>query len=881
MKRIGNKSDSINAMSLSASLSGVLPYSKNPEDFPICQVLYTPTQRIMIFPASTANNMTVKQLIEQISSEVGVNTDLDLFIQFPNGMHLLLDENDNPFTFTESLFFLPFNHGDKKKNLHSHYLKASPKKLQILSSIYIPIIDQNSNFLYRMPIRSTPSTFNMNKIINLLLKVHKCSPDFISVYTIRGQKLNSEKIKKITIKHILKGTIYVSLFTNDQIMTKIQKRMNVLNELKSTELNFYNTIEGFVSNVSPVLKKTNIITNKELEDFINSVNYISGLQQKIVSDLKEMKLDYMTLIGQWFKEYAPFLKGYNQYLTFYKTYLPRITKAMNSKEYKQIFESFSNTTFSNSLRFDSVLIIPVQHSPRYVLLLREVLKETPVDHPDYIDLINTFDLVDETIQKLNSEVTLLQKRNELVDLESRFVSNADLIRPNRSFIGSFKAQYNGGNYLLLLFSDEIWIAVVSNDKKLSKQSVLSYEDTNAIKYANKSILLRSLSGLTHRHFLLESGEMQDNFISSFRNASINFLSLKRDQIKMRYEQIQQSKQIQLADHSIACLNNTFYVFGGRDVEGKAHNEFYRFSIENPNFERMPIKGNFPIPSPRYMTAFCAIETGVFLYGGTTDEKESFSDFWFYSFKFERWQELSKKSDPENDPPPPGFGLELFYTKSNTKGEILVLTGGKDEFGVYLYILRQKVWKYIQTKNGIDILSLYGHSAIPIQQKPGCCLIIGGKNSDGNYNNFTFFLSNDGESIYPVVFSRINPVNRFQHKCVGLNNIVFCIGGDGEETTPFALLINRSMFTIPQIEGEKCKSVRGFALATDGKDLYLHGGFDKKGKILSNLMKIVVVDADSVNNDSMNLGGKLFDHDKAAISMLSNPKSIVDDMWMNV
>ena len=877
MKRILNKSDSITVMSLSASLSGVLPYSKNPEDFSICQVLYTPTQRIMIFPASSASNMTAKQLIEQVSSEAGVDTNLDLMIQFPNNFLLVLDEDDNPFSISESLFFLPFNPDDRKK-LHTHYLKVSPKKLQIRSSLYIPVIDQNSNLLYMMPIQSTPSTFSMGKIIELILNVHKCSPDSISVYTRRGQKLSSETIKRVTIRHILKGTIYMSLFTTGQISTQIQKRVNVLNELKSTELTFSHTIDGFVDNVSPILKKTNILTSSELENFKNAVNYISGLQKKIVFDLKEMRLDYMTLIGRWFKEFAPYLKGYNQYLTFYKTFLPKITKAMNSKEYSNIFESFLDSSFSNSLRFDSVLIIPVQHSPRYVLLLREVLKETPNCHPDYEDLINTFDLVDETIQKLNSEVTLLQKRHELINLESRFTSTVDLIKPNRSFIGSFKAQYNQSNFLFLLFSDELWICAVSKGQKLTKQSVLTYEDTNATKYANKSVLLHSLSGMIDRKFLLESGEMQDQFISNFRKASINFLSQKRNQIKMHYQLIEQNKKISLADHCCACLNGIFYIFGGRDNEGKARNDFYRFSIENPTFEKMPIKGNSPSPSPRFMAAFCVIDTGVFLYGGTDDEKNCFSDFWFYSFKYERWQEMSKKNDPENDPPPPGFGLELFYTKSKQKGDILVLTGGRDEFGIYVYALRQKVWKFVEVKNGIDLLSLYGHSAVPLNGRNGCCIIIGGKNSDGNYNNFTFFLSNDGESVFPIVLSRISPINRFQHRCVCIKNVIFCLGGDSDESIPFALRLKYSRFTVPKIEGEKCQAVRGFALMTDGNDIYLHGGFDKKGNVISNLMKIAVVDNEINENDNLNLG-ESFEHDKLAMSVLIDPKSVNDDVWI--
>ena len=233
--------------------------------------------------------------------------------------------------------------------------------------------------------------------------------------------MTGDMVKMITHRQILNRSIYISITLNNCIQNQIQKRVNVLNELKSTEINFFKTISGFIENVTPVFKKTNILTTKELNDFITAVQYITGLQEKIVSDLKNMRINFMTMIGAWFQEYAPFLKGYNQYLSLYKSYLPRITEAMKLKENKSIFKAFSNSEYANNLRFDSVLIIPVQHSPRYVLLLREIIKVTPESHPDYEDLVNTFDLVDETIQKLNNEVTILQKKQELVNFESLLI----------------------------------------------------------------------------------------------------------------------------------------------------------------------------------------------------------------------------------------------------------------------------------------------------------------------------------------------------------------------------------------------------------------------------------------------------------------------------
>ena len=327
------------------------------------------------------------------------------------------------------------------------------------------------------------------------------------------------------------------------------------------------------------------------------------------------------------------------------------------------------------------------------------------------------------------------------------------------------------------------------------------------------------------------------------------------------------------------LNGTFYVFGGRDEEGRATNGLYKFTADNPRFEEMPVNKDCSKPSPRFMCAFCAIDTGLFVFGGTDDEKSSFSDFWFYSFKFERWQQLLNDEENESCNPPGGYGIEMKYAKMKGKSDSLILCGGKDEFGIYVYKLKTKVWHKIELKSGVNIQSLYGHTMIPVTQKGDNFLIIGGKNSEGEYNRFPLYLTNECQTIYPVNLTRINPINRFMHRCVVIDKTAYIIGGDSDEKAPFALHINLSMFAVPVAEGEKKHAVSRFALATDGKDIYMHGGFDKKGNLMSDVTKICVFNPEAENDKNLNFVDNLseisFERDQLAYQVMTNPKSISD------
>jgi hypothetical protein len=57
---------------------------------------------------------------------------------------------------------------------------------------------------------------------------------------------------------------------------------------------------------------------------------------------------------------------------------------------------------------DSLLIAPVQRIPRYILLLRDLIKSTAVDHPDYKNLCASLALMQEVADHSNNIKYLFQ-----------------------------------------------------------------------------------------------------------------------------------------------------------------------------------------------------------------------------------------------------------------------------------------------------------------------------------------------------------------------------------------------------------------------------------------------------------------------------------------
>jgi hypothetical protein len=65
----------------------------------------------------------------------------------------------------------------------------------------------------------------------------------------------------------------------------------------------------------------------------------------------------------------------------------------------------------------SYLITPVQRVPRYVLLLTDLLRNTPESHPDFNKLSEALEMVKAVGQSINTGVASFQAKGKLVSIQ--------------------------------------------------------------------------------------------------------------------------------------------------------------------------------------------------------------------------------------------------------------------------------------------------------------------------------------------------------------------------------------------------------------------------------------------------------------------------------
>ncbi|GBM79756.1 Rho guanine nucleotide exchange factor 17 [Araneus ventricosus] len=155
------------------------------------------------------------------------------------------------------------------------------------------------------------------------------------------------------------------------------------------------------------------------------------------------------------------------------------------------------------LTLDALLIMPVQRIPRYELLIKELLKHTPMDHPDYKLLLQAQKEVHELAVKINKvEREALQQEQRLQKLrevEHLIEGIVDLTQGDRSFIRHDFVLIPGGlgmkkERCVFIFSDMLLITSIKRKGgAIRKTSIAVSAATCGSLESNKYKLLMKTS----------------------------------------------------------------------------------------------------------------------------------------------------------------------------------------------------------------------------------------------------------------------------------------------------------------------------------------------------------------------------------------------------
>lgn len=163
-----------------------------------------------------------------------------------------------------------------------------------------------------------------------------------------------------------------------------------------------------------------------------------------------------------------FLPLYTKFVQNYDAASMKIVElTKNSKFDAFLTKCKENPENKKNLTLESFLIQPVQRTMRYELLLRELLKHTWPDHPDYEGLKQAVEKVHQMAELLNLRKREGENNMELVNIDQNMSGkpkDLEIIIPSRKFIAKWVVKAKGGTITIIVCSDILIVA--RGDEKL-------------------------------------------------------------------------------------------------------------------------------------------------------------------------------------------------------------------------------------------------------------------------------------------------------------------------------------------------------------------------------------------------------------------------------
>eukprot|EP01124_Arcella_intermedia_P028362 TRINITY_DN5748_c0_g1_i4.p1 TRINITY_DN5748_c0_g1~~TRINITY_DN5748_c0_g1_i4.p1 ORF type:complete len:1000 (+),score=185.87 TRINITY_DN5748_c0_g1_i4:72-3071(+) len=164
---------------------------------------------------------------------------------------------------------------------------------------------------------------------------------------------------------------------------------------------------------------------KDFDKFFQILKHIVNVNETLLNDLRERFKNWndKTQIGDKLFAIAPFLKMYRSYAESYDSVIETIEYYKSKRPNKQFINLLwagETHPIAKHNNIKSMLILPIQRVPRYVLLLNDLLKNTPTDHPDYNNLVSCTDVMKEVAQQINTAIAQAESRNNCIRIQESF-----------------------------------------------------------------------------------------------------------------------------------------------------------------------------------------------------------------------------------------------------------------------------------------------------------------------------------------------------------------------------------------------------------------------------------------------------------------------------
>eukprot|EP01080_Neovahlkampfia_damariscottae_P010376 gene10376-2905_t len=351
----------------------------------------------------------------------------------------------------------------KKLKETENRLEEELKKNEILSSDLNDMKQKNSSLEFNLNLEEKKSSFMKISIRVLEKKVERFERGTKKKVYSTEQEIHIADIQR-AFRRKLQTQQFIDIvprFQKSDISKKLKERNQIIREFVKTEQSYVNGLSElkkyYIDPLRHNLMDTKVKKKKMTE---NDMNTIFGNAEHILTVHQVFLVGLNLRLSEWPMcniEYISYVNSYDDAVDR----LREIRKSSN--DFEKLCQAMKKKTTGN-LDLQSLIILPVQRLPRYILLLRELIKNTDKSHVDYQNLISAKLKIEQVTKEINEKkrqhehgqlVKRVSKDLDIVDLdiEKRTFIHEDLVNLTIQIVGQKKPEYEKRQFLIFLFED--------------------------------------------------------------------------------------------------------------------------------------------------------------------------------------------------------------------------------------------------------------------------------------------------------------------------------------------------------------------------------------------------------------------------------------------
>jgi len=230
-------------------------------------------------------------------------------------------------------------------------------------------------------------------------------------------------------------------------------RQKIATELFQTEKNYVESLST-VEQFHQTIIKSKSLNDEETFHVFGNLSQLLLRHQQLLAGLKVVMEDWKDLsnLGDFFLQKLDFLHEYKTYIHNYNASFVAchyLTKK-NPQFSKQVDQFEIDQRKSSYLNLESFLIMPVQRVPRYILLLKDLLKYTPERHKDFKSVPQALEMVKKHMDDINSGIDKeeLDQAKRIQQIEKTIDGDFEtFLKPKRRYVKE-------GNLMLRLIRED-------------------------------------------------------------------------------------------------------------------------------------------------------------------------------------------------------------------------------------------------------------------------------------------------------------------------------------------------------------------------------------------------------------------------------------------